>query len=252
MLATMPAPEIRHGWQRTELSPGRAGAGQPIVHVIGFEKTMNERIAHLLVSVGLAVQAHADIGSMMRVEIPNVPGCAIIQAPLAQGGAIEFLRGLPHLRAGLPVIVVANRADVRTAVSAMKAGAVDFIDNPSHDRDLLEAVAAAISLDRARRQTETDRTELLAKFAALTPRERQVMALVTQGRLNKQVAGDLGLSEITVKVHRGSVMRKMGARTLADLVRMADAVAERSEFRANYQCEPPPARIAVHAVLRSE
>jgi FixJ family two-component response regulator len=124
------------------------------------------------------------------------------------------------------MIVTTDRADVRTAVLAMKAGAVDFFETPHCDRDLAEAVESAILADQGRREIEGRRASLLARFATLTPRERQVMALVTRGLLNKQVAGDLGLSEVTVKVHRGSAMRKMSARTIADLVRMADALVE--------------------------
>lgn len=197
-----------------------------IVHVVGFDEDMQGPMCDLFACVGMATKTYADVGAFVRGDLPDIPGCLLVHArvPLIRG--LEFLVHFERPREGLPIVVVADRSDVRTAVFAMKAGAVDFLEKPLRDQDVLDAIGAAIRIDQERRHAETLRAELKTRFARLTPRERQVMALVTQGLLNKQVAGDLGLSEITVKVHRGAAMRKMGARTLAELVRMADALAD--------------------------
>ncbi len=129
----------------------------------------------------------------------------------------------------LPVILMTGHGDIPMSVRAMKAGAVDFLAKPFREQDMLDAVAAALAKDKAQREGASKSDALKAQFATLSPRERQVMALVAAGKMNKQVAGDLGLSEITVKIHRGSAMRKMGAKTLADLVRMAEALDLRPE-----------------------
>ena len=196
-----------------------------IVHLVDFDDDMQESVCRLFACVGIATRTYADVGAIIGARLPDAPGCLLIHVRLPLIGGLQFLVDVQRAGASLPIVVTADRADVRTAVFAMKAGVIDFLERPVRDQEILEAVAAAIRIDRERRQSDALRIELQDRFATLTPRERQVMALVTQGRLNKQVAGDLGLSEITVKVHRGSVMRKMGARTLAGLVRMADAIA---------------------------
>jgi FixJ family two-component response regulator len=193
-----------------------------IVHIVDFDAVTIARITQLLAASDLAARVHADAGAFDEDE-SDMPGCILINARHGfPGPSILFER----LNAELPKVVAADDADTRTVVSAMKAGAVDFLEKPLRERELLAAIEAAIGIDRERRRCDAGRDALRARFAGLSPRERQVMALVTQGLLNKQVAGDLGLSEVTVKVHRGSAMRKMGARTLADLVRMADAVGD--------------------------
>jgi FixJ family two-component response regulator len=128
----------------------------------------------------------------------------------------------------LPVVMMTGYGDIPMTVRAMKRGAVDFLPKPFRDQDMLDAVMAAIERDRQRRTADEDALRMRQRFETLTPREQQVMMLVTTGKMNKQVAGDLGVSEITVKLHRGAVMRKMGARTLADLVRMADLVKHKA------------------------
>ena len=137
---------------------------------------------------------------------------------------LDFQQQLAESGIHIPVVMMTGHGDIPMSVRAMKAGAVDFLAKPFRDQEMLDAVTAAIARDEARRASAKDETELRARFETLSPRERQVMALVTAGRMNKQVAGELNLSEITVKIHRGSAMRKMGARTLADLVRMAEAL----------------------------
>lgn len=202
------------------------------VHTVGFDPPMQSVLGELLRSVELETRPHPSLGAFAAAERPDHGGCILVRARSALTGVMDFVSQLLKGVGAPPMIVVADRADVRMAVLAMKAGAVDFLEHPLRDHDLLEAVGRALRIDYARRQAEAPRREWRARFERLTPRERQVMLLVAQGRLNKQVAGDLGLSEVTVKVHRGSAMRKMGARTLADLVRMADAVTAGSELGA--------------------
>jgi FixJ family two-component response regulator len=137
---------------------------------------------------------------------------------------LDFQSQLAELGIGLPIVLMTGHGDIPMSVRGMKAGAVDFLAKPFRDQDMLDAVATAIDRDRQRRKTAQDAAELKARYDTLSARERQVMALVTAGRMNKQVAGELALSEITVKIHRGAAMRKMGARTLPDLVRMAEAL----------------------------
>jgi len=202
-----------------------APAPGAIVHVIHPDEQAAATVERLCASAGIDARSYATLAAFMHADRPNAPGCLVIHVLRPLAGELDFLAHFHWEDARLPMIVTTERADVRSAVLAMKAGAIDFLEMPLHDQDLLEAMGTAIRADQARWQAEADRAELVGRFSKLTRRERQVMSLVTQGRLNKQVAGDLGLSEITVKVHRGSAMRKMAARTLADLVRMADALA---------------------------
>ncbi len=137
---------------------------------------------------------------------------------------LEFQAQLTEMGVRLPVVMMTGYGDIPMSVRAMKRGAVDFLPKPFHDQDMLDAVMSAIERDRQRRTVDGDISQMQQRFETLSPREQQVMVLVTAGKMNKQVAGDLGISEITVKIHRGAAMRKMGARTLADLVRMAEVV----------------------------
>jgi FixJ family two-component response regulator len=144
---------------------------------------------------------------------------------------LDFQAQLTRMGVRLPVVMMTGYGDIPMSVRAMKRGAVDFLPKPFHDQDMLDAVMAAIERDRQRRAVDGDVSQLQQRFATLSPREQQVMLLVTSGKMNKQVAGELGISEITVKIHRGAAMRKMEARTLADLVRMAEVVGPKHEGR---------------------
>jgi FixJ family two-component response regulator len=195
-----------------------------VIHIIDDDESMRAALDGLLRSVGLAPAAHASVSEFLAAKRPDVPGCLVLDVRMPGISGLEFQEKLSGLGIRLPVILMTGHGDIPMSVRGMKAGAVDFLTKPFRDQDMLDAVTTAIGRDRARRDAEATIIGLREKFITLSPREREVMHLVTAGKMNKQVAGDLSLSEITVKLHRGVVMRKMGARTLADLVRMAQAL----------------------------
>jgi FixJ family two-component response regulator len=195
-----------------------------VVHIIDDDESMRYAMDVLLRSVGLQTRTYGTVAEFLQAKRPNAPSCLILDVRLPGMSGLEFQSYLADLGVRLPVILVSGHADVPMSVRGMKAGAVDFFTKPFRDQDMLDAVAAAIRRDEDRRAEEAKNEALRARFATLSPRERQVMELVTAGKMNKQAAGDLDLSEVTVKIHRGAAMRKMGARTLADLVRMAEAL----------------------------
>jgi FixJ family two-component response regulator len=163
---------------------------------------------------------------LLESESLDAPGCIVLDIRLPGMSGLDFQEKLVGLGIRLPVILMTGHGDIPMSVRAMKAGAVDFLAKPFRDQDMIDAVTVAISRDRTQRERDSQSLAIVDRYATLSPREREVMASVTAGRLNKQVAGQLGLSEVTVKIHRGAAMRKMGARSLADLVRMADALKD--------------------------
>lgn len=208
-------------------------ADAPVVHIVEDDPSLRTALDSLFRSTGLATRQYGSVAAFMEGPPPReAEGCLVLDVRLPGMSGLEFQQQLAELGIRLPVVLMTGHGDIPMSVRAMKAGAIDFLAKPFRDQEMLDAVAAALAKDRAERIEQGKLDALKAAYASLSPRERQVMALVTAGKMNKQVAGDLKLSEITVKIHRGAAMRKMGARTLADLVRMAEALELRSRGEA--------------------
>jgi len=199
-----------------------------VVHVVDDDAALRGALESLFESVGLATRAYGAASEFFNANVADKPGCIVIDIRLPDMSGLEFQARLTQLGFRLPVVMMTGYGDIPMTVRAMKRGAVDFLSKPFRDQDMLDAVMAAIERDRQRRTADEDALRMRQRFETLSPREQQVMMLVTTGKMNKQVAGDLGVSEITVKLHRGAAMRKMGARTLADLVRMAELVKHKA------------------------
>jgi FixJ family two-component response regulator len=193
-----------------------------VVFVIDDDPSMRGALEDLVVSVGLQVRPFASPQDFLQSKLPDTPGCLVLDVRLPGMSGLTFQKELARLGVGLPVIFITGHGDIPMSVRAMKAGAVEFLTKPFHDQELLDAIHTAIERDRGRRREAVLVGELRERYATLTERERQIMTLVVVGRANKQVAAELNLSEMTVKVHRGQVMRKMYAGSLPELVRMAD------------------------------
>jgi FixJ family two-component response regulator len=195
-----------------------------MVHVVDDDPSMRGALEGLFDSVGLETQTYAAAREFLTTSISDRLGCIVIDIRLPDMNGLDVQVQLTEMGVRLPVVMMTGHGDIPMSVRAMKRGAVDFLPKPFHDQDMLDAVMSAIERDRQRRTAEGDISQMQQRYETLSPRELQVMLLVTAGKMNKQVAGDLGISEITAKIHRGAAMRKMGARTLADLVRMADVL----------------------------
>jgi FixJ family two-component response regulator len=194
------------------------------VVVVDDDTSVRDALGDLFNSIGLRTQLFGTAAELLKYELPDTPSCLVLDIRLPGLSGLDIQSQLAQANIHIPVIIMTGHGDIPMSVRAMKAGAIDFLTKPFRDQDILDAVTRAIERDRQRRDSENARADLRALFASLTPREREIMTLVTTGKMNKQIAADVSLSEITVKIHRGHVMKKMGARSLADLVRMAEAL----------------------------
>jgi FixJ family two-component response regulator len=196
----------------------------PIVVIVDDDPLVRGAMDSLFRSVGLKTRCHPSALDALASELPDRVCCLVVDVRMPQVGGFEFQSRLAERGADVPIIFVTGHGDIPMTVKAMKAGAVDFLAKPFRDQDLLDAVDAALARSRELRAANRVLSDARARYASLTPREREVMAGVTRGLLNKQVAGELGIAEITVKLHRSSLMKKMGVRTLPDLVRLGESL----------------------------
>ena len=194
------------------------------VHIVDDDRAVREALGDLLQSMDYQVALYESASDFLKVELADAPACLVLDIRLPGISGLELQAHLASINAGLPVILMTGHGDIPMTVRAMKLGAVDFLTKPMRDQDLLDAVAAAIRKDQDRREDIALIARLRKKYALLTARERQVMTLVASGLMNKQIAVELSISEVTVKMHRGSLMRKLEAKSVAMLARMAEAL----------------------------
>src|SRR4030081_2512759 len=210
--------------ERAKSSHEPTSAQEPIVFVIDDDASMRRALTNLFHSIDLKVEVFGSAPEMLHSKLPDVASCLVLVVRLPGLSGLDFQTELAKANIHIPIIFMTGHGDIPMTVRAMKSGAVDFLTKPFRDQDMLDAVVTAIERDRKRREAEKIVAELKALFETLTSRERQVLALVASGLMNKQIAAELGLAEITVKIHRGHIMKKMGARSMADLVRKAETL----------------------------
>jgi FixJ family two-component response regulator len=213
--------------ERPKSAPEPGGAKEPFVFVVDDDASMRRALTNLFQSVGLAVEVFGSVAEMLQSRLLEVASCLVLDVRLPGLSGLDFQAELVKSSIHIPIIFMTGHGDIPMSVRAMKGGAVDFLTKPFRDQDMLDAVVLAIERDRKRREADKIAAHLQTLLEALTPREREILALVSSGLMNKQVAAELGLAEITVKIHRGHIMKKMGAKSLADLVKMAEALGIR-------------------------
>ena len=201
----------------------------PIVFVVEDDSSMREALTDLISSVGLLVEPLKSAREFLERQRPDVPACLVLDVRLPGLSGLDLQRELARTEAPIPIIFITGHGDIPMTVRAIKEGAVEFLAKPFRDQDLLDAIQHALEIDRAARQERSMVAEVRRRYESLTKREREVMKLVVSGLLNKQIAGELGSSEVTVKMHRGQVMRKMKAQSLVQLVRMSEKIGISSE-----------------------
>lgn len=200
-------------------------ADPEMVFVIDDDPSVRIALEDLLSSIGMTVRTFGSVQEFLHSQRPDCPGCLVLDIRMPGSSGLEFQRDMATLGIYLPIIFITGHGDIAMSVQAMKAGAIEFLTKPFREQDLLDAIRIGIEQDRVRRREAIAAAELTGRFGTLTDGERQVMALVVGGRLNKQIAAELGVSEITVKVRRAHVMQKMQAKSVPDLVRMADSLS---------------------------
>jgi FixJ family two-component response regulator len=201
-----------------------------IVFIVDDDPIVRGAISTLLMSVGQQVQLFDSATELLQSSLPAIPSCLVLDIRLPGLSGLDLQAELADAGLTIPVIFITGYGDIPMSVRAMKAGAIDFLTKPFRDQDLLDAVVRALDRDRKRRKDEADTRDLRTRYLTLTAREKQIMALVTGGLMNKQIADRLKISQVTAKIHRGRVMRKLGARSLADLVVMAEALGVRGKL----------------------
>ena len=238
LLAPKDPGDTNSGWR--PLDPGRAvlldkvwsrrmRQEQAVVYIIDDDESVREGVADLLRSVGHMVRSFRSAQEFLDSDRDDLPGCIVLDVRLPGPSGLEFQRTLIRSDIHLPVVFVSGHGDIPMSVRAMKSGAIEFLTKPLHEQQLLDAVQAGIERDRDRRRQANAVVELQQRFRSLTPREREIFTLIVAGRRNKQIAADLALSEMTVKVHRSQITRKMAASSVVDLVRMADKLGISTE-----------------------
>jgi FixJ family two-component response regulator len=194
------------------------------VHIVDDDKAVRESLGDLLRSMDYQVMLHGSASEFLTVELPDAPACLVLDVRLPGTSGLELQQHLTRINIAMPIIFMTGFGDIPMTVKGMKAGAVDFLTKPIRDQDLIDAVATAVRMDQDRRHDLVQITLLREQYALLTPRERQVMMLVASGFMNKHIASELSISEVTVKMHRGRVMRKMRAKSVATLARIAEVL----------------------------
>jgi FixJ family two-component response regulator len=197
---------------------------QSIVYIIDDDESLRDALKRLFRSVGLRAEAFASAPEFLKHDRPDVPSCLVLDVRLPGLSGLDFQAELGNANILIPIVFITGHGDIPMSVKAMKAGAIEFLTKPLREQDLLDAARGALEVDKIRREKQITDSDVQVRFQLLTPREQEVMAFVTRGLMNKQVATEMGVAEATVKFHRGHIMRKMAARSLADLIKMAGSL----------------------------